>query len=961
MKFTIGGSNQIIKDSIIFGTVNQFHGIGGDVSIAPVPDSGFGVSKFLLAETPRNREKARAQPSILLNPQNQIVPFIGRGAETANLQDWIASTESLSVQLIYGPAGQGKTRIARQLAHRQNREGWSVWHVTSQPLSAGSSSVVGDNFRVLAIVDYADRWPASRLINFMIHMRDLTLESERAVRVLLLGRSPGYWWTSVQDFCENNLSISTNQLLLLPIEPGIPRFEIVQEATTAFSTVLEVDVDKVRSKLESLDLDRSEFQNTLTLHMTALAAADAAWRDDDLPADPAAISSYLLRRERTHWHSLHTRQEDPLNTSPVVIARTAYIAAFTDELQRTAARKILALSGLAETTLKADIILDDYVYCYPSMDSSKVLASLHPDRLAEDFVALTIPGHGLAIGWQSDDWSILATSEILTQKDGNSEEGAKENSRALMVLVETALRWPHVAESVLIPVLQEYPYLAIGAGGNILEKILNLDISTDVLEKIDKFIPTSGYSDLDFAAARISTSLMPSRLEAASGQVAKVAIHVNQANRLARIGDRSGALDATSKALEIARSLDAEVEENSRHLAKALLAYGFSLFYMGRYGEAYQAFSEGIAKIQPRLSADGGKIDELAELGKLYTGKTISLAELGKFSEAATSAENAARIHRHLESDTPGYNRFDVAAALANYSNCLRRAGNLKDAVEPIRESVQIYEELAAGGGINESMHLSIAKTDLAALLIDNREYNSALDVVYPAIDSLKRIAETHAYIASSPLASAFSCAAVAEALGKRYRNALDLSAQAIEIYRSLVDVGSGGSAAQLASELSNHASSLASLKLHQEAVEFGVESISIYRWMMDTGYSVVPLNVASAYFNVADAHEKMGEIDLAIAGFHDGWQILDLVPESDRLAILDAASIGLTISRLSLRAKGAPIAGVMSIIEKSAQSYSDYLESHSRDVARTRESIEIKRNLRLLRNRSIESNGEYS
>src|SRR5205823_6383811 len=56
----------------------------------------------------------------------------------------------------------------------------------------------------------------------------------------------------------------------------------------------------------------------------------------------------------------------------------------------------VALLERVEKELPADRILTDHGYCYPPPagdDPVTVLAPLYPDRLAEDFLALSLPGH----------------------------------------------------------------------------------------------------------------------------------------------------------------------------------------------------------------------------------------------------------------------------------------------------------------------------------------------------------------------------------------------------------------------------------------------------------------------------------------------------------------------------------------------------------------------------------------
>ncbi|MFD0203205.1 MULTISPECIES: tetratricopeptide repeat protein [Saccharothrix] len=95
-------------------------------------------------------------PGELLDPRYEVVSFHGRVEELAELERWRDGDAAASVLLLHGPAGVGKTRLARQFA-------------------AGSDVV---------LVDDADLVPRLDL---------------RQPRVLLVARTTGWWWSSISQ------------------------------------------------------------------------------------------------------------------------------------------------------------------------------------------------------------------------------------------------------------------------------------------------------------------------------------------------------------------------------------------------------------------------------------------------------------------------------------------------------------------------------------------------------------------------------------------------------------------------------------------------------------------------------------------------------------------------------------------------------------------------------------------
>ncbi|GAA0986595.1 hypothetical protein GCM10009555_064340 [Acrocarpospora macrocephala] len=176
---------------------------------------------------------------------------------------------------------------------------------------------------------------------------------------------------------------------------------------------------------------------------------------------------------------------------------------------------VLARTQVAALPEHASEVLDDHRRCYPPVDGSTVLEPLYPDRLAEDFLALTTPGNSDpgADREAVDSWA--ATSLLSSPVGQDSPSWARG---ALSVLIETAHRWPHIAATQLAPLLTTRPELILHAGGTVLARLAALpDIDTALLEKIEALLPASRHIDLDLGIAALSARLVERRLKASSG------------------------------------------------------------------------------------------------------------------------------------------------------------------------------------------------------------------------------------------------------------------------------------------------------------------------------------------------------------------------------------------------------------------------------------------------------------
>jgi hypothetical protein len=141
----------------------------------------FAIPQPLLAE----------QPSALLRAEHGVVPFIGRAAELAGLHEWAAEKKSLSVQMVTGPAGQGKTRLGYRLCAQLHGERWLAGlvgeHVPDEVLRRSARA----STPILLVIDYAET-----RVQQLIILAAALLGRQRPstpVRLLLLARTGGEW------------------------------------------------------------------------------------------------------------------------------------------------------------------------------------------------------------------------------------------------------------------------------------------------------------------------------------------------------------------------------------------------------------------------------------------------------------------------------------------------------------------------------------------------------------------------------------------------------------------------------------------------------------------------------------------------------------------------------------------------------------------------------------------------
>ncbi|WP_416905381.1 tetratricopeptide repeat protein [Micromonospora echinospora] len=571
---------QTVTASMVFGPVIQIRDVVGNVTVvADRPPYQIGDVTPGAVLLPVGA--ARRQPSRLLLARHQVVPFTGRDVELDALSTWMGGAEPVSVRLVHAAGGQGKTRLARHVAARAHAAGWLTWRVlhTPEQQSAGSRWEASGGGGALVVVDYADRWPASDLNRLVTDLNAVSLRTGLVLRVLLLARSAGFWWAALRDRLDSEHAVTAEAHFLPPLDEHIDRRVLFDQARERFSAALDVPDT---AGITVPELTGSGFRQILAVHMAALVAVDAHHHNQTPPAQPHALSAYLLNRERAHWHHLHARTEDRRPTSPEVMGRAVYLATLTGPVTRDDATTILTRARVTEPGVAT--IIDDHRFCYPPDDPGTVLHGLRPDRLGEDLIALSTPGHPHtgADDWQPDDWAATAAHTLLT--GGTPATWAPG---AVTVLVETAHRWPHVADTVLYPLIREHPELALAAGGATITRLAELphpDIAA--LEAVEALLPTDRHVDLDTAAAAISTTLTHHRLRATADPAEQVGLLATHAHRLANAGRRDEALAPAEEVAVICRRLADSDPAYLPPLAMSMNNLGLFLSELGRHDEA---------------------------------------------------------------------------------------------------------------------------------------------------------------------------------------------------------------------------------------------------------------------------------------------------------------------------------------------------------------------------------------
>ena len=352
--------------------------------------------------------RGRVSPATLLSADLETVGFRSRGQECAELMDWCDSDEVLDFALLFGPGGQGKTRLARELVHRRAVHGWTAAFLARDPegRSRSFSAVPDTAENLLLVVDYAEARAGqlSALCEELQGAGDLN-----RIRVLMLARSTGDWWDRLRRRHKNLIGEPTVIELLTMDDDYRSRSEAFDAAISDFAAALghaggEVDWNEIADEVPPPeDLDADVFGSPLALQMRALldllgagsaasgagtagATGDGAGGARRLGRPPLSLEQQLLDHEQQYWEDTASSQELVLHwTTLTLIVATATLLGAADEGE--ALDTLARVPGLKDQTVDRRRAVDSWFReLYPGAEN-EYWGSIQPDRIAEHLLA----------------------------------------------------------------------------------------------------------------------------------------------------------------------------------------------------------------------------------------------------------------------------------------------------------------------------------------------------------------------------------------------------------------------------------------------------------------------------------------------------------------------------------------------------------------------------------------------
>ncbi|MFI6734021.1 tetratricopeptide repeat protein [Nonomuraea sp. NPDC050451] len=571
----------------------------------------------------------------LLMARHAVVPFLGRDEELADLRAWAAEPAALSIAVLTGRSGTGKTRLAGELCAELAEAGWDTGFL---PLDSAGGPLTGRALEALRptllVVDHPD--PSPPLVGELVRRLAKHGRNPR-VRLLLLARELGEadWWRRLDTAAGGWLRRLTSTTVQLNAHP-LTLAERTDHALAAMKAFAPS-----RAALPAPPrLDDPEYGLPLHVHLAALLrlcdderpvpslAGEPHARDRDADAHTQPMRAHgggLLRRFLSReidqwarvWPAEHERVDDVTARQAVaVLTLTAPTSAELPGLL-TAVPGLRGGTGPHGHTTNAARWLGTV---FPS-------GELGPDLVAEELLAETEGLDELVLALHDHEGRTVHHLVHLLHILRLSADRAPVGS-ALRSLVGARIG-AMVTEAAANP--------ATRLGDMLNAALMLFPADQELAEAASGLLGSERGAGLGSRALHVTLGELAVRHRRASGGRTALAAGLSWlSGRLVAVGRVGEAVVAAAEAVEIYAA--APPYEAATGRAEALFSLGACLLLAGEAGSALKPAQEAAARFRILAEEDRGYA---AETARAHHNVACALLELGRLDEAVAAFEAA--------------------------------------------------------------------------------------------------------------------------------------------------------------------------------------------------------------------------------------------------------------------------------------------------------------------------------
>ncbi|MBF0187010.1 MAG: SUMF1/EgtB/PvdO family nonheme iron enzyme [Magnetococcales bacterium] len=637
-----------------------------------------------------------------LDPKTRFLPLMGRDAEKQALIDWLETPakrvhgQDISIRVLTGGAGVGKTRLAVELYHHaatvSEGDRWDAGFLRSRRAAkffADDSALADWEWQqpTLMIIDYAAEHASglNRLFQALIErppaprypLRILLLE-----RVADLGRG---WWNTAFGGGDDE----RHNLLDPPQPVPVPPLPIGDNSTIRLQLFLAM-----RTACDGKPVPEEEMARIET------RLGQVQWGGDPLFIKMAGLLSVAhgtagilsLGRIDLAW-TMAGREERR-------IRRIAPQAGLDQELLSHMAVCTTLCGGLDRADFIEAAHRERKALGYRGEDDEAVLTLWSALRQA-------LPGTGESVGTILPD--IIGEAFVLRALGPSGEDGngttppppsAEQTTHSTALFERTFQQRPGPVTAMAGRCIQDFIHIGhhlplYWLSHLIQGENLTLELAMELANSLPKDSTT-----LVGMSEQVNRYIGDALRELGAGdgahpQAALLAASLNnQSAMLSALGRRKEALTAVDEAVRIYGALsESRPEAFLPDLAMSLSNQSGELSALGRHKKALTAVDEAV-RIRRALSEDRPETF-LPDLAMSLNNQSNCLSALGRHEEALTAIDESVRIYGALSESRSDAFLPDLAMSLNNQSIRLSALGRHEEALTSIDESVRIRKELS--------------------------------------------------------------------------------------------------------------------------------------------------------------------------------------------------------------------------------------------------------------------------
>ena len=605
-------------------------------------------------------------PLQMIQTRYGVVPFCSR-PEYRELKEWAVGTAKspgrrpdVSVAVLTGAGGAGKTRMAAQLCHDLEVLGWYTGFAPAKSAMENNdlTYLAELTTELLVVVDYAEESRQEQLAALLRALRG----RRSPTRIVLTARGIDAWWEEFREELESD-GIQLGQGLVKELEPRPDPVLLYHRAVRGFSKV----INRVNPPEVAIPEHVGGTALDIVLRAWLSVVNDSGMQDPQfepsvergargaratIPNARDSLYDRVLRLEFNRWRTF----PEPQGISLIHLRR---IAATLSLLVPDASRVDDVLSRLPEwkderlrRSRLAELLSTTLL-----RSAGDGGVSLRPDPVAEhlilsvfghepDQVDAVLPGDPLEVPGISEPDASEATvtrAVMLGQQAQNLSQvitraASQDRESATALAQHVLMACPHLWSSALeVALVQGGPF------ADALERLIESGAELP-FEEIERAIPL-GHGTLRGAAL---AALQRMDVSAERDPVRRARYLLKLANRLSDVGRSGEALEVAREAVDLYRVLaQASPAAYTPDLARSLNNLATILSEAGRSGEALEVAQEAVdlyrelAQASPAAYTPGlaGALNNLATI----------LSEEGQYEEA-------------LNVFTEGFDRFSSCA-----------------------------------------------------------------------------------------------------------------------------------------------------------------------------------------------------------------------------------------------------------------------------------------------------------